>query len=375
MKLANPLIINRMRMANAGTVISSKLKERLMNAGVSGIYVVDELSSDVEIHDLIEHNTFENMILNIHNVYAGTIEKKYDIKAEIEQGTKYLSEVVEKLINTDFEQIMYDVHQSRSEKDWLFQHAANVSILCLLMGRELGYTAEQLVSLGGAGVLHDIGLYHEVKVNNGSYTDKNMAIAIEKHCEVAREIIRTLIPMTSANVTTAVLMHHERMDGSGFPNKYQSEKIIPFARILAICDAFDMYTACGKFMDPIEKKGSSVSEIAKAKEDFGLIPPAERTAFDGINYLYKLATEGKLDFDMVKTFSHVVMPYTLGSGVKLTGDNSLGENAIGMVIRNSKGLPERPIVKVLSGNLKSEYLDLANDNRYRNVTIESTVEI
>jgi len=156
-------------------------------------------------------------------------------------------------------------------------HSERVSLLAMMVGRELGLLGSDLQSLEWAGLLHDvgkIGVPEEVLNKPGKLTDEEFEI-IKKHPEMGYEILRPIASFQS--VLESVLHHHENPDGSGYPYGLTRDEIPYLARILHVVDVFDAlsssrsYRAAFRFDQSLEiirkESGTKLdSEIVAAFE-------------------------------------------------------------------------------------------------------------
>lgn len=118
-------------------------------------------------------------------------------------------------------------------------HQRRVAALACKIGRELGYTNDQLEALHIAGMLHDIGKVYvpsDFLNKPGKLSHQEFAI-INQHPEVGASILKDV--EFHWPISEIILQHHERLDGSGYPNGLKGESILPAARILAVCDVID----------------------------------------------------------------------------------------------------------------------------------------
>ncbi|MCP3953206.1 MAG: response regulator [Desulfobacterales bacterium] len=119
------------------------------------------------------------------------------------------------------------------------QHSSRVTNLAIKLGRELGCTPEELEVLSCAGQLHDIGkigIRDEILLKPGKLTDSEFEI-IKSHPVIGAKIISQL-GMWEQELRI-VRSHHERFDGTGYPDGLKGGKIPRLARILSVCDAYD----------------------------------------------------------------------------------------------------------------------------------------
>ncbi|MFE6779148.1 HD-GYP domain-containing protein [Streptomyces sp. NPDC057702] len=122
-------------------------------------------------------------------------------------------------------------------------HGERVGEAAVLIARELGMGAERLEVLRVAGVLHDVGklgVPTRVLCKNGPLTPGERRV-IELHPEHGDAMVRGIACLDEAR--TAVLHHHERLDGSGYPHGLAGRDIPEVARVVAVADAFDAMTS------------------------------------------------------------------------------------------------------------------------------------
>lgn len=132
----------------------------------------------------------------------------------------------------------------RHKDDYTFQHSINVSVICGVLGKWLGYTGIELADLILAGLLHDVGKTQipiEILDKPDTLSEAEMTI-IQKHTLLGYKLIKDNQDL-SPNVTYAVLQHHERMDGSGYPFQVTLDKLHQYARIVAVADTYDAMTS------------------------------------------------------------------------------------------------------------------------------------
>ncbi len=119
------------------------------------------------------------------------------------------------------------------------RHQRSVGALSFAIGRTLGLEAGRLEGLYLGAVLHDVGkvaIPKEVLMKPGSLTEEEYAL-VKTHTRTGPEILaRISLPWP---LGTIVAQHHERLDGSGYPQGLCAEAICLEARIVAVADVFD----------------------------------------------------------------------------------------------------------------------------------------
>ncbi|MCF1449839.1 HD domain-containing protein [Agrobacterium vitis] len=130
------------------------------------------------------------------------------------------------------------------EKDeGTFLHSIAVSALMITFGRRLGLLEDKVRLLGLGGLVHDLGkmaLPVELLRKPGKLTPEELAL-IRTHPQKGYDMLNE-VPNISTAVLDICLYHHEKFDGSGYPQKLAGEGIPLVARIAAICDVYEALT-------------------------------------------------------------------------------------------------------------------------------------
>ncbi len=129
-------------------------------------------------------------------------------------------------------------------------HSVNVCILSIFLGHKIGFQRSDLQRLAMAAILHDIGKLQIEK----SLLDKSSTLEPEEF-EVIQEHSTMSAQMAAKNnisdkqILNAILYHHEKFDGSGYPEGLKKHDIPKMAQIIGICDAFDALTTDRTFRE------------------------------------------------------------------------------------------------------------------------------
>jgi putative nucleotidyltransferase with HDIG domain len=141
------------------------------------------------------------------------------------------------------------------EKDnYTFQHSVSVCVLLIAFCRELGYDRVAIEDAGLGGLLHDIGkmlVPDEILNKPGALTTEEFEI-MKNHAALASSILRQTPGMSQLAIDIAG-QHHERYDGTGYPQGLKGEEISVFSQLAAIVDVYDAMTSVRvykKAMDP-----------------------------------------------------------------------------------------------------------------------------
>jgi diguanylate cyclase (GGDEF)-like protein/excisionase family DNA binding protein len=126
-----------------------------------------------------------------------------------------------------------------SAKDYYtLGHASRVAAYMALLGRELGWPAERLEKVENVAFLHDIGkigVSDRVLLKAGPLTSEEWEL-IRQHPGISAEIVR---PLFDEALVSGVRHHHERFDGTGYPDGLAGEEIPLLARALCVIDCYD----------------------------------------------------------------------------------------------------------------------------------------
>jgi putative nucleotidyltransferase with HDIG domain len=133
-------------------------------------------------------------------------------------------------------------------------HSERVGQASMMIARELGMDDARTEVLRFAGILHDVGklgVPTRLLRKNGPLTPEERRV-IELHPEYGHEMVRGIGFLGEAR--SAVLHHHERLDGSGYPYGLRGTQIPECARVVAVADAFDAMTStrCYRRARPVE---------------------------------------------------------------------------------------------------------------------------
>ncbi|WP_406454612.1 HD-GYP domain-containing protein [Streptomyces sp. NBC_00876] len=141
-------------------------------------------------------------------------------------------------------------------------HSERVGRASVLIARELGMAQDRVEVLRFAGILHDVGklgVPTRVLRKDGPLTPEERRV-IELHPEYGHEIVRGIGFLGEARA--AILHHHERLDGSGYPYGLSGRRIPEFARVVAVADAFDAMTSTRSYR-PGRPVPAAVAELKR----------------------------------------------------------------------------------------------------------------
>ncbi|GAA3375338.1 HD-GYP domain-containing protein [Streptomyces sannanensis] len=157
-------------------------------------------------------------------------------------------------------------------------HSERVGRASVMIARELGMPEERLEALRFAGILHDVGklgVPTRLLRKDGPLTPEERRV-IELHPEYGHEMVRGIGFLGEARA--AILHHHERLDGSGYPYGLSGSQIPEFARVVAVADAFDAMTSTRSYSRarPVEAAVAELERCAGSQFDPAMVHALSR---------------------------------------------------------------------------------------------------
>lgn len=249
----NQLIITK------GTILDDRMITRLRFYNIYGLLIYKEdNNNDLGEESYIEmlRNTVEfkkfnrtyvdtisNVENNFNNVLSG--ESELNINELLAETNRILSE------GRNGAHVLEMLHGIRNYDDLTYVHSLNVSLICSIFAGWLKFSKEDTKVLTLAGLLHDIGkmlIPREIITKDGKLTEEEFKI-IKTHSIKGYQALKD--HPIDIRIKYAALMHHERCDGSGYPNGFVADQIDDFAKIVAIADVYDAMTSNRRYRNAI----------------------------------------------------------------------------------------------------------------------------
>jgi|HigsolmetaGSP12D_1036236.scaffolds.fasta_scaffold01502_6 putative nucleotidyltransferase with HDIG domain len=195
-----------------------------------------------------------------------------------------------------------------------YRHSVQVGMLSYFIASWLGWSEENAIRAGKAGLLHDIGkcrIAESIVNKSGGLTEEEEA-ELRKHPQYGYEILSSSIPDDA--VALAALQHHERMNGQGYPSGLAADAVHPIAKAVAVANVYSTMVS-------------------------GTGGGGKKDLLDVLRTLYGMSF-GELDPHMTHTFIRHMLPKFIGK----KADLSTGEQ--GMIVMNHPTEFFRPLVWV-----------------------------
>jgi len=332
-----------------GGVVHKSYRDRIVRLGYQGIYIDDDLSKDLTIEDIISDQLRIDCIKVIKDLFLyvqNPKKPKGDFNSRIDKIEKLVEDLVSQIHSK--ERTIINLVDLKFYEDYTYFHSVNVAVLAILVGMEYGLKRQDVVHIGMASFLQDIGemfIDPHILTKEGRLTDEEFK-AVKKHPILGHKYLKASYKI-HATVYTAVLHHHEKYDGTGYPIGLKGEKISILAQIISMAEIYDALTTKRPFRNP-------------------LLPS------EAMEYI--MANSGVLfNLELARIFSRKIAPFPVGTYITLS-------NGIkGIVVTNYVNACMRPKIRVLvdeKGEAVTPYIiDLRDDKVCRALTIVGVNDI
>lgn len=336
-----------------GTFLDDYLIKGLRKLGVSGVYIREgEEEVDEQLRFLEEDEIAPETLKTIERLKVADRSKvqiSESVRAQVAEGISYLCK------NTDSEQfediarnitddlmraidknnaIAVDIGILKVSDEYTFKHSVDVATMAMIIAKKLGMSKKEIYDVGIAGLLHDIGkskISNEILNKPGRLTEEEFAV-MKTHATQGYQILKNKRGIKN-EIKLAVLQHHEKINGAGYPCGVLADKICPYAKIIAVADIYDALVTERPYKNGFSQR-------------------------DAVEMIMTMTEE--LDIDSLRGFMRSVILYPVGSTVELSN----GECA--KVVENYETSILRPkVVGLKSGKV----YDLTNDVTCANVII------
>ncbi|GAB6168673.1 HD-GYP domain-containing protein [Clostridium carnis] len=326
--LAKPIYdVDGRILLNSGAIITTNIIKRLRDLNVNSAYIIDGYSH-FEIEEVIKPylrlkaiNLLKQTFSNLDRLASINPSFIDDTNVNDEDFLKSIHLLAEDLLNNILsnKNILFSLVDIKSMDFYTYEHSVNVAILSLVLGISLRLNKDDLLALCVGSLLHDIGkvfIPKEIITKEGPLTHDEFEI-IKTHSIKGYNYLKEKDSI-SLDSKMIILQHHERVNGLGYPDGLSNDKINKFARIVAISDVYDALTS-----DRCYRKAMCAS--------------------DALEYI--MCHAGTLfDFDMVKIFAKIIVPFPLGTIVKLSNGDT------GVVQETIPNFPLRPNIKIIKSS-------------------------
>lgn len=320
-----------------GTPISIFNRTEMHMEGITSIRIYDRLL-DYQLQEIIRPEIQKKMTVQLrHLVRIRGRSEKESQEFELYEVRSMMSSVVEDFLKE--EAVMEKLVSMKTAYEYLYQHSVGVMINAMLLGTSLGLPKNQLEILGRAAIFHDIGmLFIPLEIMEKPKLSEEEFEIIRSHPKKSYCFLHEKASL-GKEALIAILEHHERWDGSGYPKGKKGKETDEKAQIIGLADTFD-----SMINDRSYRKAYPIPEV----------------------YEYIMSQSG-LQFNpkLVQEFIQNINPYPINTLAELNDGSS------GVVIKTNTPFHTRPVLKIINGPMKGKQIDLLTN---RNLMISRTLK-
>lgn len=299
---------------------------------------LNELDLDVDLSNYTNilrpanFNSFEKL----YNDAVSSFKKDFKnwsagSKVDIPKIRSSILPLIEKVLEN--RAYIFDLNSYSNPKDYLYHHCIAIGLIAGVLAQKLGLDRGSCIQMALAGTLADCGM-SKIPLN---IREKKQALTSLEFAEVRKHPIYSYsmikdFPILKKQMKEAVLKHHERLDGSGYPTGSKIASNVDYSQVLAVADVFHAMTS--ERLYRMKKSPFLVVEMIKESEF------------------------GKFDIKVVQAMMDIIVELPIGTKVELSNLER------GEVMFINKFVPTRPLVKL---NSTGEIIDLST-NRFFHIS-------
>lgn len=317
-----------------GQIVTPEMIEHMKHFGNKGVYMTEPGS--VELPETPPPMVSPELRGRLLYVIQSVFEKKdFTPNDELRRASMELVDAI-----TTRGDVLVNIADLKNYDDYTYRHSLSVAILSVAIGVQMKLSTFELNQLSLCALLHDIGktgVPWELINKPAHLTDEEFDV-VKKHSSLGLAYLRRH-DFTDPLICDGVISHHERYDGSGYPNHLRGCDIPLFGRIISVADVFDALTSNRPYREPVSPADAAEYIMGNGNVAF--------------------------DYQVVQAFLSMMEFYPVGSFVRLSN----GELAV--VLENVQ--PLRPTVQMAEPPY--DILDLFHESEFRNITITESYPI
>lgn len=317
------------KMQNEGFILREETLKKLREKGLQDVFIDVKKGKDSRFaHPILSNNVSFKPRLTL-KVEREKAEKVYgearglvaDLLNNVKMGKAIDVAPVDELADYINNSILNNpnalqcLSQIREKDRYLLEHSVNVGILMSVFSTYLGFEKTTVKELTTGALLHDIGKIRVPSeiLNKAGKLDEDEWIEMKRHVVYGQEVLIKSEGISEIAKSICGL-HHERLDGTGYPLGLDDKKIDVYGRMAAIVDVYDAVTASRCYHQGM--------------------PP-----FKAMKLLVTMS-ETHLDKSLVYSFIRCMSVYPVGTVVELNSGK------LGVVIEPNLELPNKPIIRI-----------------------------
>ena len=322
-------------------VMTQNYIDRLIKANIQCIFIDDELSEGLEATYIISDTLKIQSVMTVKNAFKDLAERKgtnYNIKS-----IDSIKQVIDDMMRVIYDNphTLYCMTELMGTDMYTYNHSAEVAALSMLVAKSMKLNDTFIQKIGVGAILHDIGKMNipAELLNKVEPLSQEEISLMKDHVVMGYELLKDndFISPISRQI---VLLHHEKLNGSGYPYMLSGDDIPIHVRIVTLCDIFNAISSNRAYKGRIN--ADEALETIRAEAIY------------------------ELDRDIYYHLLKVVNIYPVGTIVELSN----GE--IGIIIQENPDAQTRPVVQIIRDNKREEIIDMMD---YLTLFITKTVDI
>lgn len=299
---------------NQGTTLTKDLIASLKSRCIESVSINDRYTLLIDPADTTAKEMKEILIKEISKFAPeGLEENTSDNMVEVGKKARFIANQLSQVGTI----LNFCSRMKLIDSNLLYRHGLQTCVFALLVSGAMGLKDEDMLTIGTAAIIHDMGLCEMPVLIDYTKNSKQNEPAWREHTKYGYYIAKE----NGINIEACkmILHHHELWNGSGFPGGMTAENIPLGARIISVCETYDRLIRYEKYLN-----------------------------YQAIEYLYG-GGQYYFDSNVVNAFTNSIAIYPLGSMVRL----STGET--GVVVNIRKNLGPRPVVRVYYNRVNMPY--------------------
>lgn len=308
--LAQDVLTNGFQiLLGSGTVLKREYISKLKELGVREVRIEEPINPEAEKISILREEIEKMFLYKVREVLENHI---YQHGSELMELSRTADVIITEILEND--KVIEKVYDIKERSADMYEHSISLCTLTTIMALKYRMDRSIVHDIGLASLLHDVGL----RCLTSDYKNKELTDMSEfEYAEYKKHPIYAYTSLKnetwlSERCKNMILMHHERLNGLGYP--LHATSVPREVQIIAVCDAFDEMI-CG--LGCVRMKVYQAIEILKS------------------------AAGTYLDAEIISMFLHFIAVYPIGTKV------CTNEGEVGIVIKQNPGFPSRPQLRMI----------------------------
>ncbi len=319
-----------------GTIISYELISKLKKHKVNYREILTSIAEDFKDGPVIPDEVMIDSADVVKKVFDDVINRdkatpESAIPVEnLDLVKRVVEELMALLMNSD--DLLYHLSEVMNIDDYTYRHGVNVTILSILTAKAMGYKYGEIHEIAMGALLHDIGkaAVPGALIRKSTRLTPEEIEIIKEHPQLGYELVKDLDAVPKS-VKDIIHYHHEKLDGSGYPEGLSGLDIPKHVRLVTVCDMYDAMTTSRSY-----------------RKRMPLHTALEILMKDSVY---------KIDPEVYRQMTGTICLYPKGMGVILSNGK------VGIVSEYRHQNPTRPVIQVVDfdltqGSVNVEAIDL-----------------